>query len=64
MLVQALIAELAVKAFDVGILIRFSRSNERQVYVRVIRPHVEHLAFELRAVIDGDGLRQPAGLGQ
>src|SRR6202049_3554640 len=63
-LTQALITELAVEAFDIGILIRLPWSDKRQLDIRAVSPRIEYLAFELRAMIDGDRLRQSAGLGQ
>ena len=37
-LVQTFVPELAVEALDVRILIRFARSDERQLHVRLVGP--------------------------
>jgi hypothetical protein len=64
MLVQGLVAELTVEALDVGIFVRLAWQDRRQLHGMLVRPGIEHLALELRAVIDGDRLRQAAGLGK
>src|ERR1035437_6656758 len=56
-LVQTLIPELAVEAFDVAILHRPARRDEVQLYSVLIRPPVQHLAGELRTVVDDHVLR-------
>ena len=56
-LVQTLVAKLAVEAFDVRVLVRFAGPDEGKLDGTSIRPFVEHLAIEFRAVVDGDGQR-------
>src|ERR1039458_1347920 len=56
-LVQTLIPELAVEAFDVAILHRPARRDEVQLYSVLIRPPVQDLAGELRTVVDDHVLR-------
>lgn len=41
--VQALIPEFAVKAFDIGILSRFARLNEPQLDVVLVSPQVKRV---------------------
>lgn len=62
--IHALVAKLAVEAFDVRTLVRFAGPNERQLHRVLVSPGVEHLVFELRPVIHGDGSGQSAGVGQ
>src|SRR5690348_11619892 len=64
MLVQTLVAELAVEALDVRVLHGLARSDEREANPASVRPRVEHLAFELRPVVDGDRSRQPAAISK
>ena len=52
--IQAFVPELAVEAFNVRVLIGLPGSDEHQVDTGLIRPGIEHLAFELRAVIHRD----------
>ena len=54
-LVEALISEPAVEAFYVSVVHRFSGSDEVQPHAVLVCPGIEDLAFELRAVVDGDG---------
>src|SRR5580700_6624173 len=63
-LVQALVAELAVEGFDVGVLVGLAGADEGQLDVALIRPGIEDLAFELRAMINGDGSGQASRVGQ
>jgi hypothetical protein len=56
-LIEALIAELAIEALDVGVLDWLAWTDERQSDVLPVRPGVERLALELGAVIHGDRLR-------
>src|SRR5438477_7461799 len=62
--VEAFIAELAVEAFDESVLGGFARCDEVQLHVVLLRPVVQGLASKLRAVVDGDGLRQAMSFGQ
>lgn len=64
MLVQALVPELAVERFDVGVLHGLARANEGEHDVICVGPGIQHLAFELRAMINSDRLGQPADIGQ
>ena len=56
--VQALVAKLAVEAFDVRVLDRLARSNEAQRDAARVGPRVERAAGKLRPVVDDDRLRQ------
>ena len=47
-LVQASVSELAVKGFDVGILVRLSGTDKREIDVGLVCPAVEDLPLELR----------------
>jgi hypothetical protein len=49
-LVQTLVAELAVEALDAGVLVRLAWPDERQLHGPLVRPRIEYLAFELRAM--------------
>ncbi len=51
MLIQALFTQSAVEALDVSVLHRFAGPNELQFYAVLVRPCVERLTDELRAVI-------------
>lgn len=51
MLIQTFAPQSAVEALDVSILHRFAGPNELQFYTVLVRPGVERLADELRAVI-------------
>src|SRR5262249_55406961 len=62
-LVQALVAELAVEGFDEGVLHWLPRPDEVKLDVALIRPGVEHLAGELRPVVGDDHRGQRAGGG-
>jgi hypothetical protein len=42
---------------DVRVLVRLTRPDERQMHTSSVRPGIEHLAFELEPVIDGNGSR-------
>lgn len=57
-LIVALIPELAVEAFDLGILGRFSRMDEAQFDSVRVGPGVYGLADKFRSVVDDDDLRQ------
>ena len=60
-LVQTLIAESSVKAFDVGVFDRLAGPDERQSDLTGIGLRVEHSALELRTMVDGDRLRLRQG---
>ena len=53
-LVEALVAKLSVEAFDVSILNRLAGTDKTQTDALLVRLSVEHLAFELRTVVDRD----------
>ena len=59
-LVQAFIAESAVKAFHVAVIDRFPWPNKLKLDPAFIRPSVKGVADKLRAVIDDD-LNKPLG---
>jgi hypothetical protein len=61
---QAFVTELAVETFDVRVLVRLSRTDERWPNTALIRPLVEHLTVELGPVVDGYGLQQCATVGE
>ncbi len=63
-LVEAFIAELAIEAFDESVLGGFARGNEVQLHLVLLRPVMQRLASELRAVVEGDGLGQAVGSGE
>src|SRR5579864_3615923 len=63
-LVQALVAEFTVEAFDVRVLVGFAWANERQPHAAAIGPFVEYLAVEFGSVVDRDRLRQSACIRQ
>jgi IstB-like ATP binding protein len=50
-LFQALVTELPVEAFDVGVLHRFARLDEIEHYAVAMRPLLQHFAAKLRAVV-------------
>ena len=52
--IQAFVAELSVETFDLRVLIRLARADERQLDASPISPLVEHLAVEFRTIINGD----------
>ena len=56
-LVQALVPELAVEALDVRVLHGLARRDKRKLHSPLIRPGVQGLPDELRAVVDDDDLR-------
>jgi hypothetical protein len=58
--VQTLVAELAVEALDVCVLIGPAGPDERQLHAALVSAGIEHLAFELWSMIHGDRLRQAA----
>src|SRR4026209_2417387 len=55
MLVQTFVAELPVEALDVRVLYGLAGPDEREPNAASVRPSVEHLAFELWTMVDGDG---------
>lgn len=58
--IQALVAETAIKRFNVRAICWFTRPREIQHYVLVVGPAVERLADKLAAIIDLDALGHPA----
>jgi hypothetical protein len=58
--VQALVAQLAIEAFDEAVLHRSSWPDEVQVHTVSISPVVQRLRRELGAVVHGDRLRRTA----
>ena len=64
MFVQAFIAQSTVEALDVGVLHRLARLDEVQLDATAVRPGIQGAARKLWAIIDGEGLGQPVGLGQ
>ena len=52
--VQTFVAEFPVEAFDIRVLIRLARADERQLDTSPISPFVEHLAIEFWTVVDGN----------
>ncbi|HXT17002.1 MAG TPA: hypothetical protein VN706_15280 [Gemmatimonadaceae bacterium] len=54
-LVEAFIAESAIEAFDVTVLARLAWANEVERDAAVVRPLVERLSRELRAIFADDG---------
>ena len=57
MFVQALISQPAVKALDIGALIRLARLDQPQLDPLTMRPHHHRLPRDLRAVVRADHLR-------
>ena len=55
--VETFVAQLAVEAFDEGILHRSARPNEIETDVVGIGPRIHRAADELAAVVDGNGQR-------
>lgn len=51
--VQALVAELAIPALDVRVLVRLARPDEGEPHVVAVSPLVEHLAVELFDLHEG-----------
>src|SRR5688572_13386643 len=62
MLVQALVAEPAVEALDVGVLDRLAGPDEVQLDAALVCPGVQHLAGELGTVVADDAFGQAAYL--
>jgi len=54
-LVQAFVTEPAIEALHEGILDRFPRPDELQLHPLPVRPGIQHLARELRPVVQHDG---------
>jgi len=55
--VQALIAQSAVKRFDIGVLVGLARLDQEQPYTTTMRPRQHRPAAELLAVVGADRLR-------
>ena len=64
MLVQAFVSELAVEAFDEGVLRWFAGLDEAKLYLPLLCPEEHRLAGELRAVITDDHRRQAAAVAK
>ena len=62
MVVQALIPESTIEAFDIGILRRLTRLDECQLYTASMSPCIECQTGEFRSMIDPDHLWQRAML--
>src|SRR6056297_1412283 len=62
--IQAVVPELAVEAFDEGILGRFARLDQVQLDATVSRPEELRLAGELRTVVADEHRRQRTPVGQ
>lgn len=58
MLVQALVAELAVDVFDICVLVRVTWIDLSQVHIALMRPVEYCLGNELRSVVTADDPRQ------
>jgi hypothetical protein len=59
--IQTLIAELAVKALDMGILCRFAWLDKVEGHAMEVGPSIQHLPSELGSVVDGNLLGRPTG---
>src|SRR5271170_2341927 len=57
-LVEALVAKLAVETLHIGVLRRFARLDQPQLDAALIGPLIERLAGELRALIGSNRARQ------
>jgi hypothetical protein len=57
-LVEALVAELAVERFDEGIVDRFTGSDEVELDIIRVRPRIEPAAREFGSVVDDDLIRE------
>lgn len=57
-LVQAFIAELSIESFDEGVLDGLARFDEVKPDAVTVRPFIQRLADQLRAIIDNDSARQ------
>lgn len=64
MLIQALVAELAVDALDICVLDRLARPDECQADVVLVGPGVERPTLELGTMIDGDRYGWAAAVAQ
>ena len=58
MQVQAVLAHLAVEAFNERVLRRFSWLDKVQLHAGFFRPEVHRFRRELRAIVTDDGPRQ------
>lgn len=57
-LVEALIPQPSVKAFDVGVLVGLARFDQAQRYAALVRPGQQGLAREFLAVVGANDLGQ------
>jgi transposase InsO family protein len=57
--IQAFIPEFAVEAFHIGIINRLPGSDEMELYPVLIRPCIQGVAYELRAVVHYNPRRKP-----
>ena len=62
--VETFVAELAVEAFDMGVLGGFSRGDEAVIHLPLMRPAVQGEPGKLRAVVGEQALRSPAQFDQ
>lgn len=61
MLVEALITEFSLEAFNVGVLSWFPWLNEVQFDAVCMRPDIQYLTDEFRPVVNSDDLGQAPG---
>ena len=64
MLVQTFVSELAIEAFDEGVLGRLAWLDKTERGTALLRPEEHRLAGELGAVVTNDHRRQSAALAQ
>ncbi len=55
--VQTFVSQLAVEAFDIAVLNRLARPDEVQMHTVSVRPEIQRLRGELRAIVHRDRLR-------
>ena len=63
-LVEAIVAEGAVEAFDEGVLHGFAGLDVVEVDVIALSPEMQRFAGELGAVVGSDGVGKAVGLGE
>ena len=56
-LVQALVAEFPVEAFDVSVLYRLARLDEGELHGVLVRPLIQRFSAKLRTIVADDGSR-------
>src|SRR5689334_3276017 len=64
MLIQAFLSQPPIKGLDRGMVGRRAKSTECQLDAAAVRPFVERLRDELRAIVDLQDLRKRMGLRQ